>query len=129
MFNISSKLKLYGDNIIDEDMLGKKKHYLLFKPRMCSCNNNIENDVLRNTLNRIHMSLWLNKIIRFWWTIMYHDRLVQLHSSKWMLWDIIISMIMVVVVVVVEATDMATGKDELIFTTIMVTIVTSLIPG
>jgi hypothetical protein len=24
MFNISSKLKLYGDNIIDEDMLGKK---------------------------------------------------------------------------------------------------------
>jgi len=36
---------------------------------------------------------------------------------------------MVVVVVVVEATDMATGKDELIFTTIMVTIVTSLIPG
>jgi hypothetical protein len=38
-------------------------------------------------------------------------------------------MIMVVVVVVVEATDMATDKDELIFTTIMVTIVTSLIPG
>jgi AMMECR1 domain-containing protein len=31
------------------------------------------------------------------------------------------------VVVVVEATDMAIGKDELIFTTIMVTILTNLL--
>ena len=35
MFNINSKLKLYGDNVIDKDML-EKKHFIIAMPRIGS---------------------------------------------------------------------------------------------
>jgi len=50
MFNISSKLKLCGDNITNDDML-EKKNYLHFMPQICSCSSNIKNEVLRNIVN------------------------------------------------------------------------------
>jgi hypothetical protein len=50
MFNISFKLKLYGDNITNDDIL-QKKHYLFFMAQICSWSNNIENEVLKNILN------------------------------------------------------------------------------
>lgn len=59
----------------------------------------------------------------FLWEIIYHDRLVQLHSLKWMLWDIIITTIVVIaVMVVVEVMNVTMNKDKLFFPNIMIII-------
>jgi hypothetical protein len=50
LFKISSKLKLCGENITDEDML--ERTFSTFHPsRICSCSSNIENATSKNILN------------------------------------------------------------------------------
>jgi hypothetical protein len=78
MFNISSKLKLCGDNITDDDMLEKT---LLFMPRICFCNNNIEQGFKKYSelISCLIVAEQNNELLM---KIMNHDQLVQLHSLK-----------------------------------------------
>ena len=78
MFNISSNLKLCGDNITDDDMLEKT---LLFMPRICFCNNNIERGFKKYSelISCLIVAEQNNELLM---KIMNHDQLVQLHSLK-----------------------------------------------
>ena len=79
LFKISSQLKLCGEKITKEE-----KTLLYFMPWMWSYNSNTKSVDLKNTLNKYHVTLLLNKIMSFWWEITSLIQLDLNHSLKWM---------------------------------------------